>query len=54
MDDVLHGSDACGEGDDEADEAHGLQPAPPPLAAPDLEPRDVHADREVDGQRPEP
>ncbi|WVZ88821.1 LOW QUALITY PROTEIN: hypothetical protein U9M48_035292, partial [Paspalum notatum var. saurae] len=51
--DVLHGSDAGGDGDEEADEAHGLQHPPPRLAAADLEPGDVHADGEVDGERPE-
>ena len=53
MHDVLHGPDAGGDGDEEADEAHGLQQPPPELAAADLEPGDVHADGEVDGERPE-
>jgi hypothetical protein len=52
--DVLHGADAGSDGDEQADEAHGLQHPPPQLAAPDPEPGDVHADGEVDGERPEP
>lgn len=53
MDDVLDGADAGGDGDEEADEAHGLQRPPPRLAAADAEAGDVHAHREVDGERPE-
>ena len=54
MHDVLHGADAGGDGDEQADEAHGLQQPPPELPSPDLEPGHVHADGEVDGERPEP
>jgi hypothetical protein len=49
----LHGCGAGGDGDDEAEEAEGLQRQPRAAEPRDLPLPDVHLDGEEDGERPE-